>query len=381
MKRAVKFIIVNLLLFSLISCGSRNVRRAPATYSPGDAIMYAKGFSIDSLDGFISVTIRNPWDTLQVLERYLLVDRTKPLPANLPEGTVVKVPVERAAVYTSVHAALMEQIGCLDALCGVCEPEYITSCAIRKRIDDGSIADLGQATAPNIEKMMDLKMDVIIASPYKNSGFGAAEKMVVPIIQAADYLENHPLGRTEWVRFLSLLFCKPAVGDSIFNATKERYEILKSLAEKVDHRPTVLLERKYGSSWLIPSGSSYIGVLQEDAGADYLFKERVSASNTVPISVETVLDKASDARFWLLKYSSDRPLTYKDLADDYPPYAELGAFKNHCVYACNTLATSYYDDITLHPDLVLEDLIAIFHPELLPEHSFRYYFPLQEIVQ
>ncbi|MDO5442826.1 MAG: ABC transporter substrate-binding protein [Bacteroidia bacterium] len=372
-----KNIIFLLCFLTLLSCGRNRANdksTAPATQT--DTLLYAKGLSIDRCDGYISVTVRNPWDTLSILERYLLVDRNNPLPAGLPQGTVVKVPVERASVYTSVHASMMEQLGCIDALIGVCEPEYITSPEILKRIQNGSIADLGLATAPNVEKMIDIDTDVIIASPYENSGFGAAEKLGIPIIQAADYMECHPLGRTEWVKFFSLLFCKSSVGDAIFNDTASHYLELRSMASESQHRPTVLLERKYGGSWFVPSGASYIGYLHSDAGAQYLYGNTTSASS-IPLSFESVLDFASDAEFWLMKYASDSPFTYEDLRKEYPLYAEFDAFKRRNIYVCNTLTTKYYEDITLHPDLVLEDLVAIYHPELLPEHGFRYYLPMQ----
>lgn len=360
--------------FAVHSCRSRAVEASG--FSRADDVRYAEGFRIDEGDGYTSVTVRDPWDTLKILDRYILVDRDSALPDSLPSGTLVRVPVTRAAVYTSVHAAIMEQLGCIGSICGVCEPEYLTSAEIRSRVEDGTIADLGSAMSPNVEKIIDLDADAIILPPYENTGYGVAEKTGIPIIKVSDYTERHPLGRTEWVKFLSLLLCREAEGDSIFSATEAHYNGLKELAASVGSRPTVLLERKIGSAWYLPSGTSYIATLHRDAGADYVYADRASQNN-IPLSFEEVYNDACGADYWLLKYEGQKPYTYEDLKHDYQPYAGFDAYKNRKIYTCNTVRTSYYDDIVLRPDLILEDFIAIYHPELLPGHVFRYYFPME----
>ena len=89
-------------------------------------------------------------------------------------------------------------------------------------------------------------------------------------------------------------------------------------------------------------------------------------------------DRAADADLWLLKYDTREPLTYGLLQEEYQPYANFRPWKERRIFCCNTITSTYYDDITLHPDRVLEDLVAIYHPELLPDHRQRYYFPMNE---
>ena len=357
----------------LLSCrGGGEAFSAPEVDS---TIQYANNLSIeDVVEGIMVVELRDPWDTLKLRQRYILADRSAVVPEKIPEGTLIRVPVERAVVYTSVHSSLVEQLGALGSLCGVCEPQYITSSEILRLVSEGTIADLGLATAPNLEKIMDLEAEIIIASPLENSGFGSAEKLGIPIVEAADYMENHPLGRTEWVKFYGLLFGRGSEADSIFEATANHYNELKSLALSAKTRPTVLLEKRYGPAWAVPCGDSYIARMHADAGADYVFAD-ISGTNSTPLTFENVLDRASGADFWLFKYDGD--YTLKSLKEEFPPYAGFDAFGRGAIYGCNTLTTSYYDDITLHPDLVLEDFIAIYHPGLLPGHSQRYYLPLQ----
>nr|MCR5351628.1 ABC transporter substrate-binding protein [Bacteroidales bacterium] len=225
--------------------------------------------------------------------------------------------------------------------------------------------------------IVDLGCDLIIASPFENNGYGSAEKLGIPIVEAADYMENHPLGRTEWVLFYGLLFGAREEAQATFAQTREHYFALRELASGVQERPTVVLERKYGISWAVPGGASYIATLHADAGADYLFRA-VPGTNSTHLTFEEVYDRAGEAEFWLLKYGTREPLTYALLEGEYTPYSHFRAWRERRIFACNTLTTTYYDDITLHPDRVLEDLIALYHPDLLPGHVQRYYFPLDE---
>jgi len=357
------------------SCTGPNGRRAAEPFQTGQ---YARNIHIEFLDDYVSVKIRDPWDTLRQRQHYVLVDRNKPLPKRLPKKSIViRIPVEKVVIYTSVHTAIAEELGALDRVCGVCEPQYITSQEVLRRIAEGRIADLGNSTSPNVEKIVDLGTELIIASPFENSGYGSAEKLGIPIVEAADYMENHPLGRTEWVRFYGLLLGERDRAEEVFARTEARYNELKGLAASVTERPTVLLERRYGNSWAVPAGESYIGVMHADAGADYVFRHYPGAKS-VHLSFESVFDQAGDTDFWLLKYDTRTPFTYRLLAQEYEPYANFRAWKERHVFACNTITSTYYDDITLHPDRVLEDLIAIYHPQLLPGHEQRYYFPLDE---
>ena len=306
----------------------------------------------------------------------------KKTPVEIPQevrsnAIVIPVPVERAVIYTSVHSAMTEQLGCIDRIVGVCEPQYIISEDILARVADGRIADHGMSTAPDVEKIIDLDTEIIIASPFENSGYGNAEKIGVPIVEAADYMEGHPLGRTEWVRFYGLLFGCRDRADSLFFETCSKYDRLKALTAELpdEQKPTVVLERKYGGLWGVPGSNSYVALFHADAGARYVFRN-VVGDGIVQLSFEQVFEQASDADFWLLKYGTVKPFSYADLRSEYKPYSNFEAYRNGRIYTCNTLATTYYDDITIHPDQILEDLIYIYHPDLLPDHRLKYYFPM-----
>ena len=373
MKRLKTFIIVSLTLLAVVGCSSPQGERASASDEAGRLL-----YSIEESEGFTSLTLFDPWSQGKIRSRYVLVPRNADIPSDIPEGTIVRTPVRKAVVYTSVHASAIEQIGAIDAICGVCEPQYLTNQNVIDAVKSGAIANLGLSTSPDIEAIINLEAELIIATPFENSGYGAAEKLGIPIFEASDYMEATPLGRASWVKVLGLLFGKKSAADSLYDATAASYDSLKTLAGQAQSRPRVLLERKYGASWGIPQGDSYIARMHKDAGADYVFS-RLEGAGISQLPFEEVLDKASDADLWLFKHNTTAgELTYDSLKSEYEPYSYFDAFVNAKIYACNTVGTTYYDDIALHPDWILKDFIKIYHPGLLPDYELQYYKPLAQ---
>lgn len=370
-----QFFLFSILLGLICSCHVKQEIRQEALSS--DTIRYARGIDILHYADYKVVEVSDPWEEGKLLQRYILVGRDQPLPGNLPAGTVVRVPIRNIAVYTSVHAAIIDLLGGTDRITGVCEPRYMDTPSIQEGLKAGRIVDLGEATAPNVERMIDIGTEIVIASPFQNNSYGPVEKTGIPIIEGADYMESLPLGRTEWIRFYGLLLDKQELADSLFQATEERYLQLKALTRDVAKRPTVISEKKFGSSWYIPAGDSYIAHLFADAGADYLFRE-LPGAGSIPLSFETVFDRGIQADFWLIKYNQTEDMTYKELRAEYTPYERFNAFRDQRVYACNTGKTPYYEEFPIHPDYLLKDYVWIFHPELLPGYTPRYYSRMKE---
>jgi ABC-type Fe3+-hydroxamate transport system, periplasmic component len=371
-----KLYLFSLLSLLLLSCGGKQ-EKAIADVGSLDSIRYATGFTVTAREGYTIAEVVNPWDSTKVLQRYILLNREQAMPSALPKGTVIRIPVKNLVVYSAVHIAMLDLLGELDQVIGVCEPEYIHTPAIQEGLKKGKITDLGQATNPNTEKIIDSNAEVIIASPFQNTGYGGVEKLGIPIVEGADYMESTPLGRAEWIRFYGLLFDKTVLADSLFRETEQRYTNLKKLTASVSNKPTVLPEKRYGATWFMPAGESYVAQLYADAGADYLFKD-TPGTGSLPLSFESVLDQAIHADLWLIKYHNTKDLTYHDLRREYTPYEHFDAFKNRTVYGSNTAKVLYYEETPIHPDYLLEDLVKIFHPELLPDYDLRYFQPLGE---
>ena len=232
--------------------------------------------------------------------------------------------------------------------------------------------------SPDIEKIIDMHPDAILLSPYENSnGYGRIEKLNIPIIECADYMETSPLGRAEWMRFFGLLYGCEHKTDSLFAQVEKEYSDIKSKTSSLSERPSVFSELKIGSTWYVAGGNSTTSRFFADAGARYVFSQ-LPQSGSVALSAEAVLDKAQDADFWLIKYNQDKDKTYTELKKEDVLYAQFEAFKNRQIYGCNTHYIRFYEESPFHPEYLLKDFVKIFHPELLPDYQSRYFHSLNE---
>ena len=377
MDRLMRFWLLGLLLALGVGCKSRH------SASAGDALSalrmeYAGRIRIDSSEHYILVRVQNPWDTARILHTYVLVGRETELPVGLPEGTLVRTPVEKALVYSSVHCGLLSELGAIDRSGGICDLQYIEIPEIQNRCASGRMVDAGNSMNPDIEKIIDFHPDAILLSPFENSGgYGRIEKLGIPVIECADYMETSPLGRSEWMRFFGLLFGKRRQADSLFTAVRADYLQLCDLVKSVNQRPTVISELKSGSAWYVPGGKSTTGRLYQDAGATYMWAED-EHSGSIPLSFETVFDRGQDADFWLFKYNRQQDKTLTELKSDYASYAGFRAFQTGQVYGCNSGQVPFYTETPFHPERLLEDLIRIFHPGVLPAGECRYFKRLEK---
>lgn len=366
------------MVLLLSACGGGS--KTSSVQEGGDTLKmkYATNLSVVKFPDYTMVSIRNPWDTLKTLHTYLLTDKTRPVPENLPEGTVVRVPLEQAVVYSVVHGSVLKELGCEKSIKGVCNLEYFKMPEIQDGCRKGTVVDCGNSMNPDIEKIIDLHPDAILLSPFENSGgYGRVGKLGVPVIECADYMETSPLGRAEWLRFYGLLVGQAQKGDSLFAQIEKEYLAVKVLASKAISHPTVLSDLKYGSAWYIAGGQSTTGRLYADAGAEYVFAE-LPNSGSVPMAFETVFDKGENADFWLIKYNQPHDKTYRELQKDYSLYARFKAFREHRIYGCNTHRIRFYEESPFHPEVLLKDMVKIFHPELLEGYEPKYFSKLAE---
>ncbi|MCC8145199.1 MAG: ABC transporter substrate-binding protein [Bacteroidales bacterium] len=346
--------------------------------SVADSVYYATGFIMETHPEYHLVQLKNPWKTGQILQTYILCPKSEELPADLPEGILLRTPLDNTVSFSAVTCGYLEELGVLNTLIGVAEPQYINIPFIQEGIEKRKIADIGQAANPNIEKLILIEPEVIFTNPISDSGVNSLNRIDVPVVNCFEYMETNPLGQAEWIRFLGLLFDRKEKADSIFFQTVKSYNELKDIVSKISSQPTVFTELKYGDFWHMPGGESYMAQLLSDAGAAYILKDNDS-SGSVSLNFEMVLDKAENADFWLFKYYAPYEMTYKQLASENANYTLFKAYKNQNVYGCNTrMITNYYREIPLHPDWLLKDLIWVFHPNLLPDDFRpRYYSKIE----
>lgn len=364
--------LIYLLLATVLlsSCG----RQTAARQDGGDtvAFKYARRLCVVRHDGYTEVTLQNPWQEDKTLHRYLLVPHGEPLPA-LPEGTVIRTPLRRSAVFTTVHCALLQLLHTEASIAGVADLRYIKLPYIHEQVRAGRIADCGEAMSPTIEKLIDLRPDAVLLSPFENSGgYGRLEGIGVPLVECADYMEPTPLGRAEWLRFYGMLFGCEQRADSLFAVVDSSYNALKEVARTSKMVRSVVFDKMMGSVWYVPGGRSTVGQLLADAHCSYPWA-RDEHSGSVSLPFETVLERAGECDVWLLRYSSDHPLTYGELLAEHRGYDRFRAFRRHEVYGCNVSLSQFYEESPFRPDWLLADYIQLLHPDILNLPPLRYY--------
>ena len=340
-------------------------------------LKYAENLTIKEFPDYTEVTVRNPWDTLKTLQKYILVERDSAMPKNLPQGTLVKIPVTNALVYSTVHNSLISELGAMDAIGGICNSKYVNGEELKARLASGKIVDCGVSLSPDLEKIIKLNPQVIMLSPFENNDkYAKVGELGIPIIECADYMETSALGRAEWVRFYGLLFGKQDVADKMFAATESNYLKLKEMATGLAMKPKVIIDQRYGQVWNVPGGVSTMGRLIEDAGGINPFAS-YKQSGSVPLAPEKVLAEAHDADIWFVRYNQEKEKTMKELGNDAPVNSQFKAYKEGRVYGCNTRYVDFYEETPFHPDRLLEDMISAMHPELSNHTTHHYYHRMQ----
>lgn len=360
MMRLILLLIVTANL--LVSCTHRS-----STTSISDAdtleLRYAQYLTLIEHAGYTEVQIRNPWDERKLLQSFKINDKV----------------YENLAIFTTTHANLIDELGSIDAIAGVCETEFIANAHLREALSKGHIHDLGSAMTPDRERIIALAPDLILLSPYENaSTYGNLESLGIPIIQCADYMETSALGRAEWMRLYGRLVGKAREADSLFLAIEAEYNSLQTLTLGLspDKRPTVLFDTKNGSAWYVPGGRSTMAQLIADAGGRYLFADNPK-SGSVPLAFETVLDRGEQAHVWIIRYNNSRQrMTLTELGSMYQPYTLFQAYRNGQVYGSNSAELIFYEETPFHPERLLHDYIKILHPHFLNSDSLRYFHQL-----
>lgn len=350
---------------------------------------------------YAEAIIANPWKAGTMLHRYILIpkgeegDKTVAMLARRRSTgarcttDTVRTPVERSAVFIAPHCQLMYELGCQQAIRGVCDLDYINIPDVRKRAASAgnaaagnSIVDCGSSMAPDIERIIALKPEAILISPFENSGgYGKLDKLHVPIIEAADYMESSPLGRAEWMKFYGMLFgneegrvkreegksngisgsCEPKA-DSLFAKIEKEYLKLKAEAAGYPKGLSILTERKTGNVWYVPGGQSTIGILLKDANARYIFEDD-QHSGSLAMSPEQILAKGKQVDVWAFKYFGGAPLSQAQLLQEYDGYKALAAFNRGNIYQVDTSTVPYFELTSFHPELLLREFIILAHGE------------------
>jgi len=368
------------LIVVFISCSCESKKAGLAHENGPVELKYAVGFSVRAEGNIKYVTVNYPYPGATEGYEYLLVPEGEPIPEHDDKTQVIRTPLKTIVCTSTTHIPLLDYINETDALIGFPTTDYISSEIMRKRIDAGHVTDLGIDKGMNLELLFSLKPELVM-SYTMTSDLGQLKKtkeLGIPVVINAEYLERHPLGRAEWIKFMALFFNKEKEADSVFNEIEREYLAVQNLVSNVSQRPTVLSGIVYGDVWFMPAGKNYAAHLLQDAGTDYLWKD-TDSNGFLELSFESVFEKAKEADLWIGVGSFN---SLSEIEASESRYTMFKPFRDKQVYTYNARkgikgGSEFLELGYLRPDLILKDLVKIAHPDLLPDHKLFFHKRLE----
>ena len=380
MQKCKSFLSLCLLIVLLAACNGKKTASisdfSNQLYTPE----YASGFSIKGADGYESsiITVTNPWQGADSITTQLFIARGGESAPEGFTGQVLEGDASRIVAMSSTHIAMLDAVGEAGRVVGVSGIDYISNPVISANRD--SIGDVGYEGNINYELLISLDPDLVLLYGVNGASSmeGKLNELGIPFMYVGDYLEESPLGKAEWMVALSEVVGKRTEGEQVFGGIPVRYNDLKKrVADTVLDAPSVMLNTPYGDSWFMPSTESYVARLVKDAGGDYIYKKN-TGNSSMPIDLEEAYKLTSEADMWLNVGMAN---TLDELRTSCPKFSDTRCFRNGSVWN-NNLKTNvaggndYYESAVVNPDILLRDLVKIFHPELV-EEDFVYYKQLK----
>lgn len=373
MKLLFRFLFI--FAFTLISCQKKANTKQEIVEQTENQIQYAKGLSIYKHNGYSVVKVTNPWPNADRSFTYVLKEKDGIIPDSLQNYTTVNVPLQKMVVTSTTIIPFLEMLESETSLIGFPHTDYISSEKTRTLIDHGKIRDVGQNESLNIELLFDMQPDAIIPFGMDNNN-KTVEKLTsngLKVIFQADWMEQSPLGKAEWIKFYAALLGKEAEGEKIFNTIENDYKQAIELVQNTAANKTVLYGSMYKDQWFVARGNSWVAQFLNDSKTNYLWKD-IPGSGSEALSFESVFDKAQHAAVWIVNGAI---INLEQLQKENHHYQKFDAFQKKEIYTFEsqkgaTGGTVYYELAPSRPDLVLKDYIKIFHPEVLPNYEFTF---------
>ena len=378
----IRLIILGIAWFLLSGCMPKSREGSPSKEKGQSYTSYANGFDVMDQDDFTLISVHDPWqNSRNITFSYVLAESLELVPDTLSEVPFIKIPIERVVTLSTTHIAMIQQLGMGNTIKGASGTNFIYNSAIRKKIDAGELLEVGYDQGLNYETIVSLDPDVLFMYGVEGGVLATAEKLSelgIQVVFCGDYLEPHPLGKAEWIKFFSFFYGLENESDQQFHLIDSAYQSLTTSVSMLTHRPRVLTGLPWKDTWYMAGGNSYAARLIEDAGGIFLWSDNQS-TEAIPLDLESVYARAVEADIWINPGAAG---FLKELKEFDERFRELPVLQKGQVFNNNERLTDaggndYWESGAVRPDLVLADLMAVLHPDLLPVHRFIYYRKLK----
>jgi iron complex transport system substrate-binding protein len=373
-------LIVLLLPFLFYACTQKPADRKISESVEKLHLQYAEGFTITYDAGIKILEVNQPFPGASESLKYILVPADKEIPTKYQNTVVIRTPISSIACTSTTHIPMLDYLDVSQSLKGFPTLDFISSPKTRQFIDAGKVVDIGMDNSLNIEQLALINPDILLG--YTMTGdfgqFKKIQEMKIPVVINAEYLEKHPLGRAEWIKFVAAFFDREKMADSVFAAIEKSYQETAAIAKNATKKPKVLNGIMYGDAWFLPGGENYAAKIIKDAGCAYPWGDDDN-NGFLQLSFETVFEKAHDADLWL---GVGAISSLAELAASDHKYKLFDAFKRKNVFNYDKRkgakgGNEYLELGYLRPDLILKDIVSIAHPDALPDHELYFYRRLE----
>ncbi len=370
--KIISTLILSAILF--VGCLSGNQKQsaskdhselADSIYAP----KYANRFKISYFKNHKVIEVLHPWDSAAPSLKTVLATDSLYLKSN---PSAIMLPVKKWVSVASTQIGYANKINVLEQLVGVAEPEYISNPNVIEGLENGSVRNIGTAFAPDIELLLALNPDIMMVSPFKDDFYGPIRSAGIKLTTNCSYLENTPLGRVEWLVYVSAFFNKEKEAIKIVDDISKRYNQVKDIAQKSSDRPSVISGKTYQGIWYVPAAESYNANFYKDAAVDYVFDDR-HGTGSLNYDFETVYEAAGECDYWSMLVNYPGEFSYTALKEMDVRYSDFKAFKRRSIIYSNSAYSLIYEKGLLEPDVILADLVKLFHPNLLDGYNTVYY--------
>lgn len=335
-------------------------------------IKYAKGFKVSDKGDFKLVDICDPSGESDIVYRYALFNRGAEV-ENIPEGyEIIEVPVRSVICMTTLQLSNFIKLDAVDKITGITSSRFLFNEQMKDQIENGKTVKIGIEGEFDNELIMAVNPDIILVSPFKKGGYDAIRNLEIPLVSFLGYKESSPLGQAEWIKFTAMLLGDEDQANLLFDEIEKKYTDLKKLTESVVEKPSILSGELHSGNWYVVGGNSYLAQLFRDAGASYFMKND-DESGGFYVDFETVYSQGANTDYWRILNSYNGDFTYDVLKQNDARYVDFKPFKHKKIIYCNLREKPFYEHSPIEPEIVLADLIHIFHPHVLPNHTPVYY--------
>ncbi len=316
-----------------------------------------------------------------VEETYVLVQCGAPTPTlegDLAGAIAIEIPVERVIEAGGGTYGAFEALGASDRIVGWRNPpggvEFSPSIAARSG-EIELIGDYGSSPEP----MVALSPELVIT--YESSEvFRQYRALGLPTVYYSPFTET-PLGSAEQLKWLSLFLNEERRANEQFAEIESRYLELSARALAQAEKPTVLI----GS--VSPAGTfgtgrfnalaKHAALVRDAGGTDPMEQFYESGQTFSQVPLEQAIATGADAGFWYHQAYDPSAETVDEFIALNPQNANFEALAGGRTFHRFGRSEDFFATGGVRADWLLEDIVSLLHPDLLPGHELRFLKPVR----